>query len=180
MKVLEGRNVVLFPDLNGFDKWSRKVQELSHLAKFIVSDLLETKATETEKNEGLDFADYLLKFPLNHFRNNDNHCADVKIKVSQVPEVLDSDIINEEKLCKHKEKKICKDWTNEIEELEIFFSQIQPISEPIILNQCNTIKNLKLFIDSHLETIKTNSGKIYHLPYLNRLQALKDILKQKL
>ena len=60
--VLQGRNVTLFPDLNGFDKWSSKAKELSPLANFTVSDLLERKATEQERKDGLDIADYFIKF----------------------------------------------------------------------------------------------------------------------
>ncbi len=62
-KVLKGRNVTLFPDLNkGFEKWSKKAKELSDITKFIVSDFLETNANEKEKEWGLDLADYLTKF----------------------------------------------------------------------------------------------------------------------
>lgn len=64
--VLRGRTVALFPDLNGFEKWSVKAKELSHLADFTVSDLLERKASETEKKQGLDLADYLIRFKPQH------------------------------------------------------------------------------------------------------------------
>jgi hypothetical protein len=70
--VLKGRNVILFPDLNGFDKWSSKVKELSHIASFTVSDLLERKATEIERKQGLDIADYLIKFNYKDFAFNYN------------------------------------------------------------------------------------------------------------
>jgi rubredoxin len=59
--VLIGRSVILFPDLNAFEKWSDKAKELSHLANFTVSDLLERKATSEDRKQGLDLADYLLK-----------------------------------------------------------------------------------------------------------------------
>ncbi len=61
-KVLKGRNVTLYPDLNGFEKWSEKAKELSTITRFAISDLLETKASETDKKQGLDLADYLLQF----------------------------------------------------------------------------------------------------------------------
>ena len=64
--ILKGRTVVLFPDLNGFDKWSSKAKELSHLANFKVSDLLEGKASEAEKALGLDLADYLVRLAPSH------------------------------------------------------------------------------------------------------------------
>ena len=67
-KVLQGRNVVLYPDLNAFDLWPKRAKELSRIAHFAVSYLLESRATETEKKEGLDFADYLIRFPVSDFR----------------------------------------------------------------------------------------------------------------
>ena len=63
-KVLKGRNVVLFPDLKCFDLWNNKIPRLTKLATFRTSTLLETKATEIEKKQGLDIADYLIK-PVN-------------------------------------------------------------------------------------------------------------------
>jgi hypothetical protein len=67
MKVLNGRKVVLFPDLNCFNEWSNKANEFSKSITISVSDLLERKATADEKKAGLDLADYLLKFDCNTF-----------------------------------------------------------------------------------------------------------------
>jgi hypothetical protein len=69
---LKNRNVFLFPDLtkpgdkqNCFELWNEKTKELSNELPgtlFYVSDYLETKATEEEKIQGLDIADYFLKW----------------------------------------------------------------------------------------------------------------------
>lgn len=66
-RILKGRTIVLFPDLNGFDKWNNKAKELSHLVKFSISDLLELKANEIERKQGFDLADYLIKFDYKEF-----------------------------------------------------------------------------------------------------------------
>ena len=66
-KVLRGRAVTLFPDLKAFDKWSDKAKQLSNLIKPNVSDLLELKATETERQQGYDLADYLIRFDYREF-----------------------------------------------------------------------------------------------------------------
>ncbi|MBK8483504.1 MAG: hypothetical protein IPL31_03875 [Saprospiraceae bacterium] len=58
-KVLQERNVVLYPDLNAFDKWQQKAMALSGIANFKVSDLLELNSSIEEKQQGLDLADYL-------------------------------------------------------------------------------------------------------------------------
>jgi hypothetical protein len=60
-EVLRGRKAILFPDLNAFDKWQVKANELSDIATFKVSDLLENSASEAEKRQGLDLADYLIR-----------------------------------------------------------------------------------------------------------------------
>jgi hypothetical protein len=62
MQVLNGRKVVLFPDLNCFNEWQTKANEFSKSMFISVSDLLERKATADEKKAGLDLADYLMNF----------------------------------------------------------------------------------------------------------------------
>ena len=64
IQILKGRNVILFPDLNGFDKWSEKANEISLIAKSVtVSPILEDIATDAEREKGLDIADYFLRYP---------------------------------------------------------------------------------------------------------------------
>lgn len=70
MEVLKGRKVIFFPDLNCLDSWKEKANEFSSITTISVSELLEKYATETEKKNGLDLADYLLKFDLTKFKNN--------------------------------------------------------------------------------------------------------------
>jgi hypothetical protein len=53
--------VLLYPDLNGFEKWSLRAKELAHITRFVVSELLEVKATEAERALGLDVADYMIR-----------------------------------------------------------------------------------------------------------------------
>ncbi|AMA48662.1 DUF6371 domain-containing protein [Flavobacterium covae] len=63
---LKGRNVVLFPDLSCYELWNSKIATLTKLATFRTSTLLETKATEEEKKQGLDIADYLIQINNNY------------------------------------------------------------------------------------------------------------------
>lgn len=65
--VLKGRQVTLFPDLNCFKRWSEKALALRHIASFSVSDILESKASDQERQEGLDLADYLIRFDVKDF-----------------------------------------------------------------------------------------------------------------
>lgn len=61
---LKGRNIVLFPDLNGFERWTKEAEDLSSFARIMVSDILDRHATEENRKQGLDLGDYLLKFKL--------------------------------------------------------------------------------------------------------------------
>jgi len=65
--VLRNRNVILFPDLKGYCKWEQVMKSVSHIGLFVISDLLEFKATNEEREQGFDIADYLLKFDLKDF-----------------------------------------------------------------------------------------------------------------
>lgn len=71
-----------------------------------------------------------------------------------------------------------KDWDKEIAQLEKYFLGIELPKDPVRLNACSTITNISLFIKSHLAAIKANNGKRTALPHLERLQSLKEILKQ--
>jgi len=62
-EVLKNRNVVLFPDLKCVEKWKEKAYELAKFCKVSISDYLEKVATDEERVDGLDLADYLLRLP---------------------------------------------------------------------------------------------------------------------
>ena len=65
--VLKGHQITLFPDLNCFEKWEVKAKGLNHIAPFKVSDLLEINASTLERNQGLDLADYLVRYDFSEF-----------------------------------------------------------------------------------------------------------------
>ncbi len=62
-KVLEGKTVVLYPDLNAIEDWTNKAVEIeqSISVKFLVSDLLQKHACDDEITKGLDLADFLVR-----------------------------------------------------------------------------------------------------------------------
>lgn len=61
MQVLQGREVVLFPDLKATEEWRRKLPMLQSVCKRATcSDLLEKMATNRQREAGLDIADFLL------------------------------------------------------------------------------------------------------------------------
>jgi hypothetical protein len=59
-RALKDRRVVLFPDVNGFDKWKLKARELNlrlPTATFTLDKTLERTATPEERAQGIDLAD---------------------------------------------------------------------------------------------------------------------------
>jgi hypothetical protein len=179
--VLKGRTVILFPDLKGFDKWSNKAKELSHIANFVTSDLLERKATDIERKQGLDLADYLIKFDYKDFIQAKPKATAptpavqtmVEVKAIKPPEPV-CNFNRCENLAVNGSK-----WHKEIAELESYFSIITLPTQPVKLNSCGTITDCSKFMESHFETLKANNGKRTFLPYLNRLQELKQIITEK-
>lgn len=66
-RILKGRSVSLFPDLKAYDYWVEKANRFSDIGFFQVSDLLQLNATDVEREQGLDLADYLLRFNYKEF-----------------------------------------------------------------------------------------------------------------
>ena len=61
VKVLGDRDIILFPDLGATDKWKSKIPLLQSVCKrVVISNILEDNATEEQKANGLDIADFLL------------------------------------------------------------------------------------------------------------------------
>lgn len=174
--ILKGRTVTLFPDLNGFDKWSSKAKELSHLAMFTVSDLLERKATEAEKKQGFDLADYLIKYDYKDFALPEPEATEPPPAVQPLVEVKPFEQPEPVYYFSKPVQPKPQNWGNDIAELENYFAGIELPTQPVKLNKCSTITDCSLFIESHFDTVKGNNGNRTFLPYLNRLQELKQAL----
>ena len=61
-QVLNGREITLYPDLGAFDKWSIKAAEIKERCncKITVSTLLEDEASDLDRINGLDIADFII------------------------------------------------------------------------------------------------------------------------
>ncbi|OYQ37526.1 hypothetical protein CHU92_08025 [Flavobacterium cyanobacteriorum] len=178
--ILKGRTVTLFPDLNGFDKWSSKAKELSHLAQFTVSDLLERKATEAERKQGFDLADYLIKYDYKAFALPEPEATEPPPAVQPLVEVKPFEQPEPVYYFNKPEQPKPENWEQDITELENYFTGIALPTQPVKLNRCSTITDCSQFIESHFATVKANNGKRTFLPYLNRLQELKQVLTTNL
>ena len=58
MQVLKEREVILFPDLKATDEWRQRLEAVCR--RVTCSDLLEKMATDEQRSQGLDIADFLL------------------------------------------------------------------------------------------------------------------------
>lgn len=58
---LAGRDVVLMPDLGATQEWQTRIPMLDKVCRSVsVNDILETMATDDQRSQGLDIADFLL------------------------------------------------------------------------------------------------------------------------
>lgn len=57
MEAVKGLDVTLFPDLGAFEQWEKHADDYG----FKISTLLEDVATDEDRKNGLDIADYILK-----------------------------------------------------------------------------------------------------------------------
>jgi len=195
MKPLQGRDIFTFPDLSKdgstFNEWKQKAKEIENRlpgTRFIFSDLLEQFAPEADKKEGYDLADYLIKQDWRQFRKwhikEQNKPVETSIrekceKCESPKKTFFSDIEALPKLDTNKKEQI-GNWDFDISELENYFKGITLPTRHVKLNPYSTITNVPLFIESHFATVKANNGKQTFLPYLNRLQELKQVLTTNL
>jgi hypothetical protein len=202
-QALKGRNVYLFPDLSkegkAFELWSTKAGELQKRLNgtyFQVSDLLEQLAPQQDKEQGKDIADYLIKQDWRLFRKQDTRetpqpesepvetstCE--KSEKGEVqkktffpqPERLPKVEVFQPERTEQPIKEQPENWSKDITELETYFAGIELPTQPVRLNKCGTVTDCSQFIENHLTTVKVNNGTRTFLPYLNRLQELKQVL----
>ncbi len=184
-KALEGRQVVLFPDLSKtgstFELWTKKAREFSENipdANFIVSDLIENTSSLSEKIAGLDLADFLIGMDWRAFHENDTSRQELE-PYSRMPFGDYPTDFSEVGFVKSSAP--CKDETVtwDIDGLENFFSSINTIHlNTIDLESGLKITEMGLFVEGHLAAIKFNKGNKTFTPYYNRLVKLKLLLEQ--
>ncbi len=175
-KALQRRTVILYPDLsnpdakiNCFELWSKKANEFKNIVRITVSDYLEKIASDTEKVQGLDIADYFIKYSSVNPVALIETVAPVEVKNETTNFFIDevAPITNE-------------NWNTEILELETFFNSTTLPVHTVKLDVCSTIIDVYLFVSSHVAIVKANNGNKTFLPYINRLQELKQILTTNL
>lgn len=83
LKVLQGRTVIMFPDVDGFEYWSDKAKEVEAIGcKVVVSDLLEKNATNEDRANKIDIADWLIRYL------SETTVAEVRNELSEAERIL--------------------------------------------------------------------------------------------
>ena len=85
LKTLKGRTVIMFPDVDSFEYWTGKAKEVEAIGcKVIVSDLLEKNATDEDRINKIDIADWLIRYLSN------GAIAEVCNELSETEKILQS------------------------------------------------------------------------------------------
>lgn len=83
LKVLKGRTVIMFPDVDGFEYWSNKAKEVEAIGcKVVVSNLLEKNATDEDRANKIDLADWLIRYL------SENTVTEVRNELSEAEKTL--------------------------------------------------------------------------------------------
>lgn len=189
-KVLEGRRVVLFPDLSkdghAFKLWSAKAAEFEKAlpgTKFTVSDLLERHANASERQKGLDLADFLIKQDWRVFRPEQGEVPSVPRPIIQPKSEKSEKGVAPNKTFFQQPKtpdplplpKAKPKW--QIESLEQFFAKAQLPPGPLKLKQATNITDVAKMVESHMAIVKAQRDKPRYKPYYDRLAELKAVLQ---
>lgn len=175
-KVLRGRSVILFPDLSkelptrptAFELWRKRAAEIrqAYGCKVYVSDYLEKIATDEEKENGFDIADYFLKLELRSLRsrkvNKDLDVSDKsdKSETSETSETSEVDAIQVE-----------------TDELERWFSGVQLPDHPVDIAADYCICEPDRFVRGSIRAIR--SGEWDTEKHLSLLRGLKEVIELK-
>lgn len=196
--LLKGREVILMPDLhNGikkkpdektpFESWTAKAAELRKAGLDVIcSDDLEQIASEEDRNEKLDYADFVIRDlkakpmspptdPIKEIRNVEEIKQDETIpEANPVPEPPVKPL--------EKESNVAEEvWP--VSHYEEFFKENDHLipSEPWFLDRATTVrlKGENGMIRGHLEIVKGNNGKPTFLPYWERLVKVYEFVQEE-
>jgi hypothetical protein len=196
--VLKARHITLWPDIQAYEDWKIKAQELSKSGlQVTISNLIEQVATESEREAGLDIADYLIRFKPEQFIvfpsvTSHIHLKDdiAKAPREAIPSVIAkaqpeaiSSLYHQFLLEQHPLSFLQREGAGgefwPLDALESFFSSFQLPPTPFRLNQCTIILDLQKFISCHLSILHIYNGNPTFINYFYRLKALKNVIEVK-
>ncbi|MDD3568518.1 MAG: DUF6371 domain-containing protein [Bacteroidales bacterium] len=190
LKALQGRNVFVFPDLSKdgktFAEWQGKAKEYEQRLKgtrFVFSDLLEQLAPESDKYNGNDIADYLIKLDWRQFRTEQPAPDPAKTEVCKKSEAPKKHLFfrNKETTPRPKPKAQPKISLSELQRqwyclmLEAQFKGEPQPENTLKLGRCKSVEDVKNLFTTHYQAISSKATSEM-LPYLERLQTMKEVL----
>jgi len=66
-----------------------------------------------------------------------------------------------------------------LDEIEAYLAGVELPTEHIRISDCEVIVDAKRFVESHIQTLRKNSGKRAFLPHYNRLLFFVNYLKRQ-
>lgn len=184
--VLQGRTVILYPDIDAHDNWEQKAEILRGYGISVqVSTLIKNSAFNFAEQKGIEYNELVkLKYDLRDILQHKKLSDFLKPKAKEHPPTVQQlvelkPVEQPEPLYYFSETElpIRECWEQDITELENYFASITIPTDPVKLNECCTITNCASFIESQLATVKANNGNRTYKTHLNRLHALKNVLK---
>jgi hypothetical protein len=201
--ILKGRKVILYPDLDAFEVWTKTAKEISLFTPCIVSDILEKKAKEESERLNIsidevrklkyDIADLLVRLDKKRFVFNPSlpsPASLIKSTIQKKEKKQTSDFdfttsdshpihvhsTSTQKICMKKEDVKKENWTERIEVIKRFYSNHDLSKASLSLVRNERILNTDKFFRGHLAMIEWNNGNHTFLPYLHRLENAVNIL----
>jgi hypothetical protein len=186
IKVLQGRKVILYPDIDAHEDWMEKAKLLKAngidvSVSMVIKNLASRYAIENGieynklKEQKYDLRDFLKHQKLSDFtiKVEDGEVFNDEIlpASSEDESVIPYDVINLHK------KEIREDWTELIQSIENDFKKLIFPDCEIKINNFITIFDCKEFVESNLEYVKNNNGKRTFRPYLDQLIELEKFLE---
>lgn len=165
-KVLNGREVILYPDLGQYKNWEKKIPSLSKNATYTISEVLEKKSTAEEKRNGLDLADFLINIPLQRFRNQEQQSVEKYDPTFDESEFEQISVVAEESEF-HKQLRSIIEYFSK---LDLKRSAAVEISKGVVWTEPD--KTVK----SYLNILNSGINEKVIRPYYDDLKAYQNIL----
>lgn len=135
LEPLRDKQIILFPDLGAYTKWSEKAKQLNKKAFQIkVSPFLEEKASAKDWEKGLDLADYLITMSAHNEIDEKNEASP---------------------------KHLLFELSNELHHLNVdWFRNLQKFPTDILLRDGDTTTPIHQFIRNQVTNVKKNNCEL--------------------
>lgn len=184
-RVLQGRVVILYPDIDAHAAWVQKAVILkSYGINVHVSQFIKTSAIKFAGQYGIDYSEVVKRKcdlrDILQYQVLSDFLKPEASKTEQAPSIQEigvSHIDSSEPIYNGStsEKSKAESWDKDIADLENYFYSALFPNVNIQLVQGTTIQSIQGFLQSHFATLKRNNGNPTFLPHLNRLIKLKEI-----